>query len=67
MFDKLKFENVIIIEEDLEIAVDFFEYFKATLPILQQDSTLMCISAWLVFLKITSFFFKWIVSYIKEW
>lgn len=59
MFDVLHFENVIIIEEDLEIGVDFFEYFKATLPILRQDPTLMCVSAWcfiFLFLKISKYF-----------
>ena len=37
---------VIIIEDDLALAPDFFEYFQATLPILKSDPTLWCVSAW---------------------
>ncbi|CAK9021575.1 unnamed protein product [Durusdinium trenchii] len=40
------YQQVVILEEDLEIAVDFFSYFKATLPLLQSDSKLFCVSAW---------------------
>lgn len=36
----------IIMEEDLEAAPDFFGYFAQTLPLLQTDPTLYCISAW---------------------
>lgn len=39
-------ENVIILEEDLQIAPDFFEYFAATKPLLDQEDTLLTISAW---------------------
>ncbi|CAM9982748.1 unnamed protein product, partial [Hapterophycus canaliculatus] len=39
-------DKVIILEEDLEIAPDFFEYFSATAPLLDQDETLMAVSAW---------------------
>ncbi len=38
--------RVIILEEDLEIAPDFFEYFAATSPLLDNDPTLLTISAW---------------------
>jgi len=39
-------EQVIIVEDDLEVAPDFFEYFEATLPILRRDPSLWCVSAW---------------------
>jgi alpha-1,3-mannosyl-glycoprotein beta-1,2-N-acetylglucosaminyltransferase len=45
-FYSLNYSNVLIVEDDLEIAPDFFEYFSATLPILRNDPTLWCISAW---------------------
>eukprot|EP00904_Undaria_pinnatifida_P006240 jgi/Undpi1/2746/HiC_scaffold_14.g06124.m1 len=38
--------NVIILEEDLAIAPDFFEYFSAMAPLLDSDETLMAVSAW---------------------
>ena len=40
------YHQVIIVEDDLEVAEDFFEYFEATLPILRSDPTLWCVSAW---------------------
>ena len=40
------FLQVIIVEDDLEFAPDFFEYFEATLPVLKSDPTLWCVSAW---------------------
>lgn len=36
---------MIILEEDLEIAPDFFDYFDALAPLLDSDKTLMAISA----------------------
>lgn len=33
-------------EEDLEVAPDFFNYFAAFAPVLQRDKSLMCVSAW---------------------
>lgn len=36
----------IILEEDLDVSPDFFQYFSQTMPLLEQDSTLFCISAW---------------------
>ncbi|XP_058832901.1 alpha-1,3-mannosyl-glycoprotein 2-beta-N-acetylglucosaminyltransferase [Topomyia yanbarensis] len=43
---KQGFESVIIVEDDLSIAPDFYEYFLGTYPILKKDRTLWCISAW---------------------
>lgn len=43
---KQGFESVIIVEDDLSIAPDFYEYFLGTYPILKKDRSLWCISAW---------------------
>ena len=32
--------------DDLDVSVDFFEYFLATFPLLEEDPTLWCVSAW---------------------
>jgi alpha-1,3-mannosyl-glycoprotein beta-1,2-N-acetylglucosaminyltransferase len=39
-------KRVIILEEDLLIAPDFFELFTATAPMLDTDPTLLAVSAW---------------------
>ena len=36
-FQDLGHSQVIIVEDDLEVAPDFFDYFEATLPILNAD------------------------------
>ncbi|XP_056019945.1 protein O-linked-mannose beta-1,2-N-acetylglucosaminyltransferase 1-like isoform X2 [Ostrea edulis] len=36
----------IIIEEDLDVSPDFFNYFSQTLPLMEEDNTLYCVSAW---------------------
>lgn len=46
VFDILYFHQVIVLEDDMELAVDFFDYFEAFLPVLRADDTLYCISAW---------------------
>jgi alpha-1,3-mannosyl-glycoprotein beta-1,2-N-acetylglucosaminyltransferase len=33
-------------EEDLAVAPDFFNYFAATAPLMDQDRSILCISAW---------------------
>ena len=38
--------RVIILEEDLHIAPDFFTYFGAVAPLLDRDQTLLCASAY---------------------
>lgn len=45
-FFELNYDTVLIVEDDLELSVDFFEYFLALQPILKSDPTLFCISAW---------------------
>ena len=32
--------------DDLDVSPDFFEYFAATYPILRNDPSLWCVSAW---------------------
>ena len=39
-------EYIIILEEDLEVSVDIFSYFSQLLPIMDEDDTLYCVSAW---------------------
>ncbi|XP_050427905.1 alpha-1,3-mannosyl-glycoprotein 2-beta-N-acetylglucosaminyltransferase [Adelges cooleyi] len=46
VFNTYNYGTAVIVEDDLDVAPDFFEYFKATLPILQKDRTLWCVSAW---------------------
>ncbi|XP_077993357.1 alpha-1,3-mannosyl-glycoprotein 2-beta-N-acetylglucosaminyltransferase-like [Glandiceps talaboti] len=46
VFNRFKHDAVIIVEDDLDVAPDFFEYFLATYPILRDDPTLWCVSAW---------------------
>lgn len=46
MFDENTYERLIILEEDLEVSSDFFDYFAATLPLLEADKDLFCVSAW---------------------
>ena len=41
-----KFDSVIIVEDDLDIAPDFFEYFTVGRQLLKADPTLYCVSAW---------------------
>lgn len=32
--------------DDLDVSPDFYEYFSATFPVLHQDPSLWCVSAW---------------------
>ena len=36
----------IILEDDLEVSDDIFDYFSQTYPLLESDSSIYCISAW---------------------
>ncbi|XP_050091968.1 uncharacterized protein LOC126575360 [Anopheles aquasalis] len=40
------FDSVIIVEDDLSVAPDFYEYFLGTYPVLKRDRSLWCVSAW---------------------
>lgn len=46
VFSTPNVDSVIIVEDDLDIAPDFFDYFLATRPLLEEDHTLFCVSAW---------------------
>ncbi|XP_012257569.2 alpha-1,3-mannosyl-glycoprotein 2-beta-N-acetylglucosaminyltransferase isoform X2 [Athalia rosae] len=46
VFLEFGYETAIVVEDDLDVAPDFFEYFSGTYPLLMRDSTLWCISAW---------------------
>uniref|UniRef100_A0A8C9MDX5 Alpha-1,3-mannosyl-glycoprotein 2-beta-N-acetylglucosaminyltransferase n=1 Tax=Serinus canaria TaxID=9135 RepID=A0A8C9MDX5_SERCA len=46
VFRTFRYRAAIVVEDDLEVAPDFFEYFQAVLPLLQQDRSLWCASAW---------------------
>ncbi|XP_065679339.1 alpha-1,3-mannosyl-glycoprotein 2-beta-N-acetylglucosaminyltransferase isoform X1 [Hydra vulgaris] len=39
-------DSAIIVEDDIDIAPDFFEYFLATRPLMELDQSIYCISAW---------------------
>ncbi|TRY60210.1 hypothetical protein DNTS_026360 [Danionella cerebrum] len=46
VFNVFAYSTVVIVEDDLEVAPDFFEYFRALYPILLSDPSLWCVSAW---------------------
>ncbi|KAM6107025.1 alpha-1,3-mannosyl-glycoprotein 2-beta-N-acetylglucosaminyltransferase isoform 1-T2 [Phoenicopterus ruber ruber] len=46
VFRTFRYRAVIVVEDDLEVAPDFFEYFQATFPLLLADRSLWCVSAW---------------------
>lgn len=46
VFRTLGHSAVVIVEDDLEVAPDFFEYFRALHPLLRSDPSLWCVSAW---------------------
>lgn len=46
VFRSLSHSSVVIVEDDLEVAPDFFEYFRAMLPLLKSEPSLWCASAW---------------------
>ncbi|CAH8344793.1 unnamed protein product [Eruca vesicaria subsp. sativa] len=46
LFYKHKFSRVIILEDDMEIAPDFFDYFEAAASLMDRDETIMAASSW---------------------
>ncbi|XP_017294975.1 alpha-1,3-mannosyl-glycoprotein 2-beta-N-acetylglucosaminyltransferase a [Kryptolebias marmoratus] len=46
VFKNLSYSSVVVVEDDLEVAPDFFEYFRALQPLLKSDASLWCVSAW---------------------
>ena len=39
-------EYAIVVEEDLDVSPDFFSFFGQTLRLLDEDSSVYCVSAW---------------------
>jgi alpha-1,3-mannosyl-glycoprotein beta-1,2-N-acetylglucosaminyltransferase len=46
LFNKRSFSRVIILEDDMEIAPDFFDYFEATSWLLEEDKSVVAVSSW---------------------
>ncbi|TQE13889.1 hypothetical protein C1H46_000520 [Malus baccata] len=46
LFYKHNFNRVIILEDDMEIAPDFFNYFEAAAALLDKDKSIMAVSSW---------------------
>lgn len=46
LFDCRNYERLIIVEDDMLFAPDFFPYFEATAKILDEDRSLWCVSSW---------------------
>ncbi|XP_010725407.1 alpha-1,3-mannosyl-glycoprotein 2-beta-N-acetylglucosaminyltransferase, partial [Meleagris gallopavo] len=46
VFRELRYPAAIVVEDDLEVAPDFYEYFQAVYPLLLADGSLWCASAW---------------------
>lgn len=44
MFEK--YDRVIIVEDDMKFAPDFFNYFRATSALVEKDPSIYCVSAW---------------------
>ncbi|XP_021811501.1 alpha-1,3-mannosyl-glycoprotein 2-beta-N-acetylglucosaminyltransferase [Prunus avium] len=46
LFYKHNFSRVIILEDDMEIAPDFFDYFESAAALLDKDKSIMAVSSW---------------------
>ncbi|KAJ8766987.1 hypothetical protein K2173_012496 [Erythroxylum novogranatense] len=46
LFYKHNFNRIIILEDDMEIAPDFFDYFEAAASLLDRDNSIMAVSSW---------------------
>eukprot|EP01132_Coremiostelium_polycephalum_P001995 gene1995-2456_t len=46
VFDKLPFDAVILLEDDLEVSPDFLQYFQHSYQLLKRDKSLFCVSGW---------------------
>ncbi|KAK6946536.1 Glycosyl transferase, family 13, partial [Dillenia turbinata] len=46
LFYKNNFSRVIILEDDMEIAPDFFDYFEAAAALMDTDKSIMAVSSW---------------------
>lgn len=46
LISPIGFQRVIILEEDIQISPDFFEYFSSVTNMVDNDETILCASAW---------------------
>ncbi|KAH3731915.1 alpha-1,3-mannosyl-glycoprotein 2-beta-N-acetylglucosaminyltransferase [Pelomyxa schiedti] len=46
IFNERHFASTIIVEDDMEVSPDFYEYFIAGEKLLKEDDTIWCISSW---------------------
>lgn len=46
LFDKLNYDKVISLEDDMEISSDFFSYFQNLGKLMDTDLSIFCVSAW---------------------
>ena len=46
IFDISNFDRVIILEDDMELAPDFVDYFQAASGMFEKDPSVLCVSAW---------------------
>ncbi|XP_047321835.1 alpha-1,3-mannosyl-glycoprotein 2-beta-N-acetylglucosaminyltransferase [Impatiens glandulifera] len=46
LFYNHNFSRVIILEDDMDIAPDFFDYFEAAAALLDKDKSIMAVSSW---------------------
>ncbi|KAK8945942.1 Alpha-1,3-mannosyl-glycoprotein 2-beta-N-acetylglucosaminyltransferase [Platanthera guangdongensis] len=46
LFLKKNFSRVIVLEDDMEISPDFFDYFEATGALMDNDKSIMAVSSW---------------------
>ncbi|CAI5970510.1 unnamed protein product [Closterium sp. NIES-64] len=46
LFDRRQFPRVIILEDDMELAPDFFDYFEAASNLLDVDESILAVSSW---------------------
>lgn len=46
MFDGLGYQRVIVLEDDMELSADFFEYFQAAGQVMDADPSIYTVSSW---------------------
>lgn len=46
VFDCLGFDRLIVLEDDMEVSVDFFSFFQRMASLLAEDPTLYVVSSW---------------------
>jgi len=46
LFDDLKYDKVISLEDDMEMSPDFFSYFESLGKVMDSDRSVFCVSAW---------------------